>query len=171
MFDEVVQDRIDREGRDGLDAGLADDVLAVGDDGVHGDVEGIGYLVVLETFGEADENILFAIGEGVGVGFVAVRLEGTDHLVKGRFDALEVVVEFDDAGELSLVLRFDVGGDEPDDAQVRQLVKFGAEGGPFGIVEQQRIDNQDIWMQGVDSRIEGVEVVGGEDDLRVRQLP
>ena len=134
FFDQIVQYRIHRQRRDGLDAGFADDVLAVGDDGVDGDVEGVGDFVVFQSFGEADEHLFLAVGEGVGVGFVAVGLEGVGHLVEGRFDALEVVVEFDDAGELPLVLRFDVGGDQSDETQVRQVVKLGADGGAFGVV-------------------------------------
>lgn len=159
LLNEVVQYRIHRQRRDGLDAGFADDVLAVGDDGVDGDVELIGYFIVFQSLREADEHVLLAVGERGGVGLVVVGLERAGHLVKGRFDALDVVVELDDTGELPLVLGFEVGGDEPDDTQVRQLVELGAKRGTFGVIEQQRIDYQDIRTQGVDSGIQGAQII------------
>ena len=107
----------------------------------------------------ADEQMLLAVGERGGVGLVVVGLDRASHLVKGRFDALDVVVELDDAGELPLVLGFEVGGDEPDDTQVRQLVELGTKRGTFGVIEQQRIDYQDIRTQCVDSGIQGAQII------------
>ena len=101
-----------------------------------GDVELVGDLVVLETFGETYEHIFLAVGERIGVGLVVIVMDGVRHLVEGGPYALEIVVKLDNAGELALVLRFEVGGDKPDDAQVRQLVELGPESGAFGIIEQ-----------------------------------
>ena len=100
-----------------------------------GDVESVSYLVVFSAFGETDEHLFFAVGKGGGVGFVAVGLEGVDHLVDGGFHTLEVIVEFDDAGELAEMLGFEVGGDEPDEAQLGVVVEFGAEGGSVAIIK------------------------------------
>ena len=45
-----------------MDIEFAGDVLAVGDDGVHGDTEYIGYLLVAQSSHHLDQHIAFAVG-------------------------------------------------------------------------------------------------------------
>ena len=142
----------------------------MGDDGVHGDVESVGYLIVLESFGQTDEHLLLAVGKGVGVGFVIIGLERVLHLVEGGLYPLRVVIQLDDSGELLLMLRFDVRGDKPDEPHVGQLVELRTEGCAAGILKEQRIENQDIRFKSVDPGVQSAEIVGGEHHLHVGKL-
>ena len=50
-----------------MDLQLAGDVAAVGDDGVDGDAEVVGDLLVRHTLHQGDDDILLTVGEGIGI--------------------------------------------------------------------------------------------------------
>lgn len=58
--DEAVHDGVDAEARDGFDAELGGDVLAMGQDGVDADREAVGYLFVDVAGGEKPQHVGFA---------------------------------------------------------------------------------------------------------------
>ena len=63
FVDEVVEQGIDGESGDALDAGLAHDVLAMGGDGEHAHVEACSNLFVRQAFGDLNEDCRLAAGE------------------------------------------------------------------------------------------------------------
>ena len=69
--DEIVQESIDCEAGDGLDAGLAGYVLAVGDDRMDGKVATVGNFLVQHSLCHADKDLLLALRE-----VMAFRLRG-----------------------------------------------------------------------------------------------
>ena len=59
----VFKGAVSRRTAVSLDAGLAGDVLAVGDDGVDREVEAVGYLLVEHALGHADQNLFLTGGQ------------------------------------------------------------------------------------------------------------
>ena len=59
----MVEDGIDREAGDGIDACLAGYVFAVGDNGVDGDEQVVGYFFVGLAVGHGGEDFLLALGK------------------------------------------------------------------------------------------------------------
>ena len=74
--DEFVDNGVDGEPGGGVDLQLAGDVAPVGDDGVDGDAEPFGYLLVLQALDDADDDLLLALAERLAV----VLSASEDHL-------------------------------------------------------------------------------------------
>lgn len=70
LVDEVIGDGVDGESGKGVNLELADDVASVGHDGIDGDEQVAGNLLVGHTLYEAHNNLLLALGDDFG----AVRL-------------------------------------------------------------------------------------------------
>lgn len=74
QVDEFVDDGVDCKASGGVDLQLAGYITAVGGDGMHREVQCLGYLLVGHSFSYADDDLLLARAERVGAGHIARRL-------------------------------------------------------------------------------------------------
>ena len=158
---------VDGEAGDGLDAGLVGDVLAVGVDGMDGDVELVGDFFAAQAFGDEDEDIGLAVAELVVVGGLLMGRvldglgSGLEQGEQGAAGEANVDGELEVADEVGL----DILIDEGDDGHHGVLLGEGEELLLDGTGQQCWVDDQHIGAQDRQSVIEIRGIVQGSQEV------